>query len=33
MDLIFGKFVTTFDKFGSGQVNPGEFRREVNYYT
>jgi len=33
MDLIFGKFVTTFTGFATGAVTPAQYRSEVNKYT
>lgn len=33
MDLIFGKFVTTFTSFGTGAISPAQYRSEVNKYT
>ncbi len=33
MDLIFGKFVTTFTNFGIGILSPEGYRAEVNKYT
>ncbi|KAF2650811.1 multidrug resistance protein 1, 2, 3 [Lophiostoma macrostomum CBS 122681] len=33
MDLVFGKFVTTFTRFGTGQLSPEGFRSEVNKFT
>ncbi|ORY11062.1 P-loop containing nucleoside triphosphate hydrolase protein [Clohesyomyces aquaticus] len=33
MDLIFGKFVTTFTRFSLGTISPGKYRSEVNRYT
>ncbi|EOA86237.1 uncharacterized protein SETTUDRAFT_28633 [Exserohilum turcica Et28A] len=33
MDLIFGKFVSTFIGFGTGTVTPAKFRSEINKYT
>jgi ATP-binding cassette subfamily B (MDR/TAP) protein 1 len=33
MDLIFGKFVTTFNNFAIGQMAPRDFRDELNYWT
>ncbi|KAF1976608.1 multidrug resistance protein-like protein 1 [Bimuria novae-zelandiae CBS 107.79] len=33
MDLIFGKFVTTFVSFSTGAITPAQYRSEVNKYT
>ncbi|KAJ9646637.1 hypothetical protein H2199_002686 [Coniosporium tulheliwenetii] len=33
MDLIFGKFVTTFTNFAIGTLSPATFRSEINKYT
>ncbi|KAH7371427.1 P-loop containing nucleoside triphosphate hydrolase protein [Pyrenochaeta sp. MPI-SDFR-AT-0127] len=33
MDLIFGKFVTTFTGFATGVTTPAQYRSEVNKYT
>ncbi|KAF9729172.1 hypothetical protein PMIN06_000077 [Paraphaeosphaeria minitans] len=33
MDLIFGKFVTTFVRFSTGVLTPAQYRSEVNKYT
>jgi len=33
MDLIFGKFITTFTGFASSTVSPVQFRSEINKYT
>ncbi|KAK3337811.1 P-loop containing nucleoside triphosphate hydrolase protein [Cercophora scortea] len=33
MDLIFGKFVTVFNKFATGAASPEEFRSGINEYT
>ncbi|KAF3479555.1 multidrug resistance protein 1 [Arthroderma uncinatum] len=33
MDLVFGKFVTTFNNFAIGAVSPGSYRREVAKYS
>ncbi|KAL1608579.1 hypothetical protein SLS60_003523 [Paraconiothyrium brasiliense] len=33
MDLIFGKFVTTFVRFSTGVLTPAGYRSEVNKYT
>ncbi|KAJ4287807.1 hypothetical protein N0V90_012511 [Kalmusia sp. IMI 367209] len=33
MDLIFGKFVTTFVRFSTGVITPAQYRSEVNKYT
>ncbi|KIW04399.1 hypothetical protein, variant 1 [Verruconis gallopava] len=33
MDLIFGKFVTTFNNFAVGNASPAEFRKELNHWT
>jgi ATP-binding cassette, subfamily B (MDR/TAP), member 1 len=33
MDLVFGRFVTVFNKFAVGAMSPGEYRKEVNKYT
>ena len=33
MDLIFGKFVTTFTGFATGTITPAEYRSQVNKYT
>ncbi|OAL47500.1 multidrug resistance protein-like protein 1 [Pyrenochaeta sp. DS3sAY3a] len=33
MDLIFGKFVTTFTGFAVGTTTPAQYRSEVNKYT
>jgi ATP-binding cassette subfamily B (MDR/TAP) protein 1 len=33
MDLLFGKFVTTFNNFATGTVSPDEYMRQVSYYT
>jgi len=33
MNLIFGKFVTTFTRFATGVMTPAEYRGEVNKYT
>ncbi|KAF2472791.1 multidrug resistance protein 1 [Lindgomyces ingoldianus] len=33
MDLIFGKFVTTFTRFALGIISPAKYRSEVNKYT
>jgi ATP-binding cassette subfamily B (MDR/TAP) protein 1 len=32
MDLVFGKFVTTFNKFALGTVGPDDYMREVSKY-
>lgn len=32
MDLVFGKFVTTFNNFAIGVVGPDDFMREVSKY-
>ncbi|KAH8723660.1 multidrug resistance protein 1 [Phaeosphaeriaceae sp. PMI808] len=33
MDIIFGKFVTTFTSFATGGTTPEQFRSEINKYT
>lgn len=33
MDLIFGKFVTTFTNFAIGTLDPAAFRSEINKFT
>lgn len=33
MDLIFGKFVTSFVRFSTGVLSPAQYRSEVNKYT
>ncbi|KAH9870996.1 hypothetical protein J1614_006570 [Plenodomus biglobosus] len=33
MDLVFGKFVTTFTGFAVGSTTPAQYRSEVNKYT
>ncbi|CAO2653774.1 Nn.00g031850.m01.CDS01 [Neocucurbitaria sp. VM-36] len=33
MDLIFGKFVTSFTGFATGALSPAQYRSEVNKYT
>ncbi|CBX99230.1 similar to multidrug resistance protein 1 [Plenodomus lingam JN3] len=33
MDLVFGKFVTTFTGFATGSTTPEKYRSEVNKYT
>ncbi|KAJ8117017.1 hypothetical protein OPT61_g1689 [Boeremia exigua] len=33
MDLVFGKFVTAFDGFAVGAIDPAEYRSQVNKYT
>ncbi|KAF5976895.1 P-loop containing protein, partial [Fusarium bulbicola] len=33
MDLIFGKFVTTFNAFAKGQSTPAEFRADLTHWT
>ena len=33
MNLIFGKFVTTFTKFATGDFSPAQYRAEVNKFT
>jgi hypothetical protein len=33
MDIIFGKFVTTFVGFTAGRTTAAEYRSEVNKYT
>ncbi|KAF2193181.1 multidrug resistance protein-like protein 1 [Zopfia rhizophila CBS 207.26] len=33
MDLIFGKFVTSFTGFATGAISSGKYRSEVNKYT
>lgn len=33
MDLVFGKFVTTFTGFATGSTTPAQYRSEVNKYT
>jgi ATP-binding cassette subfamily B (MDR/TAP) protein 1 len=33
MDLIFGKFVTSFVGFGTGAITSSQYRSEVNKYT
>ncbi|KAF2635489.1 P-loop containing nucleoside triphosphate hydrolase protein [Massarina eburnea CBS 473.64] len=33
MDLIFGKFVTTFTRFATGAITPVQYRSEINKYT
>lgn len=33
MDLVFGKFVTVFNNFATGVLDPEGFRDEVNKYT
>lgn len=32
MDLLFGKFVTTFNKFAIGAVSANEYMNQVSYY-
>lgn len=33
VDLVFGKFVTTFVRFSTGALTPAQYRSEVNKYT
>jgi ATP-binding cassette subfamily B (MDR/TAP) protein 1 len=33
MNLIFGKFVTTFTGFATGTTRPDQFRSDLNKYT
>ncbi|KAB8067427.1 ABC transporter type 1, transmembrane domain-containing protein [Aspergillus leporis] len=33
MDLVFGKFVTTFNNFAIGAVGPDEYKDQVSHYT
>ncbi|KAF2108830.1 multidrug resistance protein 1 [Lophiotrema nucula] len=33
MNLVFGKFVTTFTDFATGAISPTDYRSEVNKYT
>ncbi|KAH7071971.1 P-loop containing nucleoside triphosphate hydrolase protein, partial [Paraphoma chrysanthemicola] len=33
MDLVFGKFVTSFTGFATGSITPAQYRSEVNRYT
>lgn len=33
MDLLFGKFVTTFNNFATGAVGPDDYMRQVSNYT
>ena len=33
MDLLFGKFVTVFNRFAIGLLSPEEYRKQVDYYT
>ena len=33
MDLVFGKFVTTFNNFAMGVVGPDDYMREVSKYS
>ncbi|KAF2014111.1 P-loop containing nucleoside triphosphate hydrolase protein [Aaosphaeria arxii CBS 175.79] len=33
MDLVFGKFVTTFTRFGTGTLTPAEYRSETAKFT
>jgi hypothetical protein len=33
MNLVFGKFVTVFNAFNTGEKTPQEFRKDVNHYT
>jgi hypothetical protein len=33
MDIVFGKFVTTFNDFATGRLSPEGFRQEVSKYT
>jgi ATP-binding cassette subfamily B (MDR/TAP) protein 1 len=33
MDLVFGKFITAFTGFATGQITPAQYRSEVNKYT
>ncbi|KAF2676906.1 P-loop containing nucleoside triphosphate hydrolase protein [Lentithecium fluviatile CBS 122367] len=33
MNLLFGKFVTTFTRFATGDFSPAQYRSEVNKYT
>lgn len=33
MDLVFGKFVTAFNDFAVGTMDPAEYRSQVNKYT
>ncbi|KAH6894643.1 P-loop containing nucleoside triphosphate hydrolase protein [Thelonectria olida] len=33
MNLVFGKFVTVFNGFNTGEKTPHEFRKDVNHYT
>ena len=33
MDLVFGKFVSTFTGFALGTISPAQYRSQVNKYT
>ena len=33
MNLVFGKFTSTFNAFAVGVISPEEYRSEVNKYT
>lgn len=33
MDLIFGKFITTFNNFATGQSTPAQFRKDLTWWT
>lgn len=33
MDLVFGKFVTVFTSFSTGQGTADDYRKEINNYT
>ena len=33
MDLVFGKFVTTFTAFGTGAISGAQYRSQLNKYT
>ncbi|KAI4694089.1 uncharacterized protein J4E84_002669 [Alternaria hordeiaustralica] len=33
MDLVFGKFISTFTGFATGSITPAQYRAEVNKYT
>ena len=33
MDIVFGKFVTTFNNFAIGTLSPEDYRKEVNKFT
>lgn len=33
MDLVFGKFVTTFTSYATGSITPAQYRSEINKFT